>query len=77
MVTGKVVDGKVVVEGDPLPEGATVTVLLPADDETFELTDEQWAELKEAVAEMDRGQGIPAQEVLAAIRRPKGGTSSR
>jgi hypothetical protein len=28
MVTGKVVDGKVVVDGDPPPEGAEVTAFL-------------------------------------------------
>jgi hypothetical protein len=29
LTTGKVIDGKVVVEGEPLLEGSTVTVFLP------------------------------------------------
>ena len=40
VVTGEVVDGKVVVEGDRLREGAKVTVVLE-NDEDFNLTEEQ------------------------------------
>jgi hypothetical protein len=69
-VTGKVVDGKVVVEGDPLPEGSTVTVIYPADDESVELSDEDWAELREAIAEIERGEYITGEELLAELRRP-------
>jgi hypothetical protein len=38
VATGKVIDGKVVVEGEPLVEGSTVTVFLPGPDEEIELT---------------------------------------
>ena len=38
IATGTVVDGKVVVEGEILPEGSTVTILLREDNEAFELT---------------------------------------
>ena len=44
VATGTVVDGKVVVEGEALAEGSTVTVVLREDDETFELTPEDEAE---------------------------------
>jgi hypothetical protein len=35
LATGTVVGGKVVVEGDPLPEGTIVTILARESDETF------------------------------------------
>ena len=35
LATGIVVDGKVVVEGESLPEGAVVTILVREADETF------------------------------------------
>ena len=41
VATGTVVDGKVVVEGEALAEGSTVTVVLRDDEEAFELTSEE------------------------------------
>ena len=70
MVTGKVIDGKVVVEGDPLPDGATVRVLIPNRSGAYELSDEQRAELQEAIAEIERGEFMTGDELLAPIRRP-------
>jgi hypothetical protein len=72
MFTAKVKDGQLVV--DPvvqLPEGATVTVLVDndADDDDVELTAEEEAELDEAIAEADRGGWIPAEQVIAELRR--------
>ena len=72
MFTAKVKDGKLVV--DPvveLPEGATVTVLVDndADDDDVELTAEEEAELDEAIAEADRDDWIPAEQVIAELRR--------
>jgi hypothetical protein len=69
MARGTVVAGKVVVEGDALPEGASVTVLAPEDDETFELGPEEEAALRAAMAEGDRGEVIGADEVLRGLRR--------
>jgi hypothetical protein len=70
--TAKVKDGKLVV--DPvveLPEGATVTVLVKddADQGDLELTLEEEAELDEAIAEADREGWIPAEQVIAELRR--------
>src|SRR3982751_5947465 len=45
LVTGKVVAGRIEIEGERLKEGSTVTVLAQEDDERFELTAEQEAEL--------------------------------
>ena len=41
---GKVVDGQVIVEGDPLNEGSTVTILV-SDETTFRLNAEDEAAL--------------------------------
>jgi len=40
MTTGKVVSGHIVLEGEPLPDGADVTVLVQEADEPFEITPE-------------------------------------
>lgn len=69
IVTGTVVAGKVVVEGDPLPEGAIVTVLAREADETFDVPPELDAELAESIAEADRGETVPAREVIENLRR--------
>lgn len=69
IVTGTVVAGKVVVEGDPLPEGAIVTVLAREADETFDVPPELEAELAESIAEADRGETVPANEVIENLRR--------
>jgi hypothetical protein len=65
--TGKVVDGKVLVHGALLAEGTHVTILVPEDAEPFYLTPEMEAELEESIAQADRGEGIPAAQVLAEL----------
>jgi hypothetical protein len=72
MFTAKVKDGRLI--ADPvakLPESATVTVLVDnnAHAEDLELTPEQDAELDEAIAEADRVGWIPAEQVIAELRR--------
>jgi len=66
---GRVVSGKVVVEGPPLEEGATVTVIAAEDAETFELGPAEEETLLAAVAEADRGDLVDSGEVLATLRR--------
>ena len=60
---GKVVGGQIVVEGEALSEGATVTILL-ADERTFTLSAQDEAALLEAIAEADRGEVHDAQDIL-------------
>lgn len=67
--TGTVVGGKVVVDGDPLPEGATVAILSREADESFEVPPELEAELLESIAEADRGETVSADELLRRLRR--------
>ncbi len=68
IVTGKVVAGRIVVEGEPLEEGARVTVLAPERDETFVLDSQAEAALLGAIAEADRGETISGEELLSRLR---------
>jgi hypothetical protein len=69
IATGKVVGGKVVVDGSPLEEGTSVTVLARDDDTGFTLSVEEEAELLLSIAEADRGATISAEEVLERLSR--------
>ncbi len=65
---GKVVGGQIVVEGEPLKEGSTVTILFP-EERTFELNEVDEAALLAAIAEADRGEGLSADDVLSQVRK--------
>ena len=69
IATGTVIDGKVVVEGETLAEGAAVTVVLREDGESFELTPEDEAELLESIAAIERGEFISGEQLLDRLRR--------
>lgn len=69
VATGTVVDGKVVVEGETLAEGSTVTVLLREDDEGFVLTPEEEEELLESIAQIERGEFVSGEQLLERLRR--------
>ena len=62
-------DGKVVVEGDPLPDGTVVTIIARDAEETFDVPPELEAELLESIAQADRGETISADEVIERLRR--------
>lgn len=66
--TGTVVDGKIVVEGAELPEGAVVTVLSRGEAAGFRLTQDPEDQLLEALAEIDRGEAVTPEELLASLR---------
>ena len=69
LATGTVVGGKIVVEGEPLPEGAIVTILAREADETFEVPPELEPELLESLAQAARGETISTAEMLERLRR--------
>jgi hypothetical protein len=69
IATGKVVGGKVVLEGEPLAEGSVVTVVAREDDETFEVSPEEERALLEAIAQADRGQVVSWEELREQLRR--------
>ena len=68
LMTGRVVDGRIEVRGEPLAEGLTVTILIPEGDETFELGTAEEEALLAAMAEGDRGDVISAEEVLPRLK---------
>jgi hypothetical protein len=68
VITGKVVAGRIVVEGEPLEEGSTVTVLAPEQDETFVLDSQAEIALLDAMAEADRGEVITDEQLLDKLR---------
>lgn len=69
MLTAKVVDGQLDLPEGTLEEGVIVTLLVPEQEEGFELTKEQQKELAQALAEADRGEGVDGWQFLAELRR--------
>ena len=67
IATGTVVNGKIVLEGVALAEGAIVTVVSRGADETFSLTSEQEDELLAAMAEIERGECVTLDELLLSL----------
>jgi hypothetical protein len=66
--TGRVSGGSIELETGDLPEGAKVTILAPENGEVFELSPDDEAKLQDAVAEAERGEAMPASELLEQIR---------
>ena len=69
LATGTFIGGNIVFEGEPLAEGAVVTILAREADETFEVPPELEAELLASIAEADRGDTITADALVERLRR--------
>jgi len=69
VITGTVVDGKVVVEGLSLPEGSVVTVFARDEESPVKLPPTEEAELLDALDEADREEGISAEELFDRPRK--------
>lgn len=69
IATGKVVQGRLEIDGDPLEEGVTVTVLVPEADETFELTPDEEVALEKSLRQAARGEFIDAEALLRELRQ--------
>lgn len=67
IASGKVVNGRVVVEAE-LPEGADVMLLALDGEETFEVDAELEAVLLESIAQGERGETISAEALLRELR---------
>ena len=63
IITGHVVNGTIVVEGEKLEEGTKVTVLAKEDDETFQLSPQDEAELLVAIDQANRGDFVSGDEL--------------
>lgn len=68
IVTGKIVAGQVVVEDMPFDEGAIVTVISGDGGHSFELTPEQEMEMLLSLEQADRGDVVPATDLLKSLR---------
>ena len=68
VATGKVVDGKVVLQGEALAEGSVVTVLAWDNDETFEVSPDEERELLAAITEAERGAVISWEELREQLQ---------
>jgi hypothetical protein len=69
IATGKVVAGKVVIDGLTHKEGEVVTVLTQDNERDVTLSPAEEAELIEAIAEADRGETISAEDLFTRLRR--------
>lgn len=68
IATGKVVGGKVELEGDPLTEGSIVTVISAEDSETFDVSPDEERALHAAIAQADRGEVVSWNELKTKLR---------
>jgi len=69
IATGKIVDGKVVLEGEPLAEGSVVTVVAREGDETFDVSPEEERALLAAIAQAERGEVVSWERLREQLRR--------
>ena len=69
VVTGTVIEGKVVLEGVTLPEGTTVTVFAQDSGAAVRLPPALQAELEEALEEADHEEGISGDELFIKLRK--------
>lgn len=70
VATGKIIEGKVVLEGEPWAEGSVVTVVARDAEETFDVSPEEERALLEAIAQADRGQVVSWETLREQLRRP-------
>jgi hypothetical protein len=68
--TGTVVNGKVELQGVALPEGAVVAVVARGADEPFALSREDEEELVAAIAEIESGDYLTVEQLLAGLPKP-------
>jgi hypothetical protein len=69
VIAAKVIRGTIVIEGDPLPEGANVTVVARDGADDFTLSADDEAELIARIASVDAGDIIDEKELRARLRR--------
>jgi hypothetical protein len=69
VATGRIQGGQIVVdgEGDPLPEGKRVTVIIEDDDEGFHLDEESVKALRAAQDEIRKGNYVGEDAVLKEL----------
>jgi hypothetical protein len=68
IATGKVVGGRVELEGDSLAEGSVVTIISTEDGETFDVSPDQERALQAAIAQAERGEVVSWDELKLKLR---------
>lgn len=69
VVTGTIVDRKIVVDDPELVDGTDVFILTREREDDVRLPPDELAELEAGIAEADRGEMIPGDEFFARLRR--------
>lgn len=69
VATGTVVNGKIILEGVPLAEGAKVTVVTRGADESFSLSEAQENALIASIAEIERDEYVTLEELLESLAK--------
>ena len=72
VISGTVIGGKIEVPRDAFAEGARVAILAAESAEPIELTPEQEDELVAAVEDVQRGNYVDGEDLLAELRRRTG-----
>lgn len=68
LLTGKIVEGKVVLDGDPFAEGTLVTVIAKSEEPPVRLPKTLQIELEEALEAADREEGISGEGMLEKLK---------
>jgi hypothetical protein len=68
LLTGKIIGGKVVLDGDSLAEGTVVAVIAKGDRSPARLPRALQKELEEALEEADQEEGISGEEMLEKLK---------
>ena len=66
---GTVVNGRIVVDGAPLVEGARVTIVDESDEEPYRLSPAEESAIMDGDTEIDRGGYVTAAQLFAEIQR--------
>lgn len=69
VATGKVIDGKVVVDDIVLPEGTVVTIFAKDAEAVVRLPPSLQSELEEALDEADREAGVSAEKLFERLSK--------
>jgi hypothetical protein len=70
IATGHIVDGKLVVDREPLPEGVVVTILQPeAETEAFVLSSDDEEELLQSIRDIEEGRFVSGSNLLESLKR--------
>jgi hypothetical protein len=68
IASGRIIDGRVELDDVELPEGASVTVLMPEPEGTFEADPETERMLLASIAQCEQGRAVSIEKVIEELR---------